>query len=221
MKKFTIPFVLSSLLLSLPFLSEAQVVAMPVAPACLIINKNLTYGMSDPEVAKLQQFLNVTMTGYFGPLTLKAVQKWQKENNVVSSGSPSTTGYGRVGAFTRAKLKEKCQTSEKHDYKFSASPAIGSAPLKVSFSAVPEPGVSSESYYISLGDGVEYKLLSITCDASSIAGPCPTLMTLSHTFSQAGTYEVGLEKKYSCPPGSEKCIALYSEKVASVTVTIQ
>lgn len=46
------------------------------------------------------------VTGYFGPLTLKAVQRFQTKYGIVSSGSPSTTGYGRVGPRTRAKLNE-------------------------------------------------------------------------------------------------------------------
>ncbi len=40
-------------------------------------------------------------TGYFGPLTEAAVKKFQKTYNIVSSGTPVSTGYGAVGPTTR------------------------------------------------------------------------------------------------------------------------
>ncbi len=68
------------------------------------------------EITKLQQFLaqeasiypEGLVTGYFGPATMRAVQRWQKARGVVSSGTPDTTGYGFVGARTRAALAQGC-----------------------------------------------------------------------------------------------------------------
>ena len=83
----------------------------------LSLNFNLRRGLTDAktngEVSKLQQFLaqdktiypEGLVTGYFGPLTQKAMQRWQARNGIVSSGSPATTGYGVVGSKTRAKLQ--------------------------------------------------------------------------------------------------------------------
>ncbi len=45
-------------------------------------------------------------TNYFGSLTERAVQKFQAKYDVVSSGTPNSTGYGVVGPKTRAKLQE-------------------------------------------------------------------------------------------------------------------
>lgn len=45
-------------------------------------------------------------TTTFGSLTEIAVQKFQTKYNIVISGTPSTTGYGKVGPQTRAKLTE-------------------------------------------------------------------------------------------------------------------
>jgi peptidoglycan hydrolase-like protein with peptidoglycan-binding domain len=45
-------------------------------------------------------------SGFFGSLTRSAVQKFQCAQKIICSGSPSTTGYGFVGAKTRAKLNE-------------------------------------------------------------------------------------------------------------------
>lgn len=46
------------------------------------------------------------VTGFYGSLTTKAVQRFQAKYSIVSSGTPSTTGYGRVGPRTMAKLNE-------------------------------------------------------------------------------------------------------------------
>lgn len=47
-----------------------------------------------------------TATGYYGPLTEDAVRKFQKKYDIVSYGTPATTGYGSVGWATLSKLNE-------------------------------------------------------------------------------------------------------------------
>ncbi len=78
---------------------------------CPNIARNLSRGSRGADVTELQQFLisvgmlaNDSATGYFGVLTEAAVQKWQASKGIVSSGSPSTTGYGSVGPKTRSAL---------------------------------------------------------------------------------------------------------------------
>lgn len=74
--------------------------------------KDLQYGQQGLEVKALQTALKidgdfpatVTPTEYFGLITQSAVQKFQKKYGIVSSGTPATTGYGRMGPKTRAKL---------------------------------------------------------------------------------------------------------------------
>ena len=51
------------------------------------------------------------ITGYFGALTKKAVQNFQKKYGIASSGNENTTGYGLVGPKTLAKIKEVFGTS--------------------------------------------------------------------------------------------------------------
>jgi len=103
-------------------LSQLPPGAAPVAVAVSpIFTKSLVRGVSGPDVKRLQQLLNslpdtrVAETGvgslgnetnFFGLLTDAAVKKFQAKYSVVSSGSPSTTGFGRVGPKTRAKLAE-------------------------------------------------------------------------------------------------------------------
>jgi len=82
--------------------------------ASVISAKALWKGMRNDEVKKLQELLasdpsvypEGIVTGYFGPLTEKAVQRFQKKYGIVSSGTPDTTGYGLVGPRTLAKLSE-------------------------------------------------------------------------------------------------------------------
>ncbi len=74
----------------------------------------LRRGMENDEIMSLQQKLKMDSTiypeglttGYFGPLTEAAVQKFQVKYGIVSEGTPETTGYGLVGPKTRAKLNE-------------------------------------------------------------------------------------------------------------------
>jgi len=75
--------------------------------------KPLERGMYDTDVIYLQKALNkegvypeAIYSGYYGSFTEQAVKRFQKKYSIVSSGSPSTTGYGRAGWQTIAKLNE-------------------------------------------------------------------------------------------------------------------
>lgn len=72
----------------------------------------LKRGSRGSDIITLQEFLKKDsiiypeglVTGYFGTLTERAIQRFQKKYGIVSSGSPTTTGYGLVGPKTRTKL---------------------------------------------------------------------------------------------------------------------
>ncbi len=76
------------------------------------ISQQLELGSQGQDVSTLQGYLSTNsewypsalVTGYFGSLTQGGVQKFQTAQGIVSSGSPATTGYGRVGPSTLAKL---------------------------------------------------------------------------------------------------------------------
>lgn len=81
----------------------------PGAMPCPLLTRTLFLGMQGSEVIELQTFLISegllgvdVATGFFGSLTEKAVQAWQAAKNVITEGTPSTTGYGSVGPQTRA-----------------------------------------------------------------------------------------------------------------------
>ncbi len=83
------------------------------------LNKNLSFGMVDPQVVTLQQILNRSgfavatdngpgssgnETNLFGNLTRAAVRNFQCVKNIACSGNEYTTGYGLVNGQTRAAL---------------------------------------------------------------------------------------------------------------------
>ncbi len=87
----------------------------PPTFSCPTLSQNLWQGVKGPSVASLQQFLLSAgtytypeITGYYGPATQQAVEKWQAQNGVVSFGTPNTTGYGVVGPATRAAISRVC-----------------------------------------------------------------------------------------------------------------
>jgi peptidoglycan hydrolase-like protein with peptidoglycan-binding domain len=104
--------------------SPAPVVAtttnVPVTPSTVVVGnsgtfagvtftKRLTKGSKGKDIENLQKFLATDqdiypggqVTGYYGVLTQKAVQKFQEKYSIAKKGS---VGYGEVGPATRAKL---------------------------------------------------------------------------------------------------------------------
>lgn len=91
-------------------------------PKCISLVNNLRTGSTDAttsgEVSILQSYLaedssiypEGLVTGYFGPATERAVQRWQGAHGVLSSGSPETNGFGSVGPLTRFALKNVCSS---------------------------------------------------------------------------------------------------------------
>lgn len=77
------------------------------------LNRTLSRGSSGSDVTLLQTFLITkgylapgNAIGTYGALTEAAVKRFQSAMGIVSSGTPSTTGYGMVGVKTRTKINE-------------------------------------------------------------------------------------------------------------------
>ncbi|MDE1919331.1 MAG: peptidoglycan-binding protein [Patescibacteria group bacterium] len=102
---------------ALPMVSFAAVSYAP-----LFFTNDLSLGAHTPDVTALQQCLakdpalypEGIVSGYFGALTQKAVQRFQEKNAIVSSGTPFTTGFGRMGPKTRGKLNAFCDAQPPH-----------------------------------------------------------------------------------------------------------
>lgn len=157
-------------------------------------------GSSGNDVRALQQFLaqdpNVypegTVTGYFGSLTLKAVKRFQINHDIVSSGTPSTTGFGIVGARTRAAIASLCsgqKTAAHAGGYFTVTPISGTASLTVNGTAFVNTVNSCDSatYILDYGDGTQSQQIPVN------AGACAQQTNdFSHTYQNAGTYQLTL-----------------------------
>lgn len=93
--------------------SSAVIAPVPTqAQTSALFTVNLTLGMRSSDVYRLQQLFATnkeiypegTLSGYYGPLTQEAVQRFQIKYGVVTSTDDA--GYGSVGPKTRAKLQE-------------------------------------------------------------------------------------------------------------------
>lgn len=88
--------------------ASSQVVSSPSTGS---INKRLQKGMTDAQISILQQWLSqdkeiypdAIVSGFYGSLTEKAVQKFQEKYGIAG---PGEEGYGIVGPKTRGKLME-------------------------------------------------------------------------------------------------------------------
>ena len=77
-----------------------------------MLTSTLDFGATGADVTSLQNYLATNgsiypeglITGYFGSLTQAAVQRFQNAQGIVTSGTPATTGYGRVGPTTLARI---------------------------------------------------------------------------------------------------------------------
>lgn len=83
---------------------------------CPNLYRSLRPGMSGSDVTSLQLYLAAdasiypegTVSGYYGSLTQKAVQALQQRHNLVTSGTPDSTGFGAVGPATRNLIGVLC-----------------------------------------------------------------------------------------------------------------
>jgi peptidoglycan hydrolase-like protein with peptidoglycan-binding domain len=167
---------------------------------CPDLQYNLERGDTDAEkaveITMLQRFLaqdsqlypEAQITGFFGPATERAVQRFQERHGVVSYGDYQATGYGRVGPRTRWAIKNSCGVDggiNTPTPPFEVAPTSGVAPLAVTI-GFNGTGPYCTSYYIDWGDGTQPALYD---------APSPTVCTegtferrVTHTYVQSGTF---------------------------------
>jgi peptidoglycan hydrolase-like protein with peptidoglycan-binding domain len=76
------------------------------------VSSSADIGSRGANVTNIQTFLASNpsiypeglITGYYGQLTAAAVRRFQVQYGIVSSGTAATTGFGRVGPMTLAKM---------------------------------------------------------------------------------------------------------------------
>jgi hypothetical protein len=108
LKKIFTTIVTTSLLFTV---SVSIINAQVVTNTCAQVTKNISFGSKGADVTTLQNFfISVGYLGagnnssFYGKLTQQAVQSYQAKNNIVTSGTPSSTGFGNVGRLTRASI---------------------------------------------------------------------------------------------------------------------
>lgn len=139
---------LNEVLTKLP--AQAPAVPAPIAPApsvsASVITKALRLGSESEEVKALQSFLaqdssvypESQVTGFFGPLTRKAVGRFQEKHGIAKVGE---AGYGTVGPKTRAKLNELMGSLPPSAPLPAPAPVAPQAPVAP---AAPATGVTAE-----------------------------------------------------------------------------
>ncbi len=116
--------VLSGTATSTPVVQPSSNSTVPSGNGCNVVSSNLKLGSTGAEVSQLQSFLSKdksiypegAVTGYFGPMTEDAVQRWQAAHDLVTGGTPSTTGFGVVGPRTLKEMDHEmemeCETGD-------------------------------------------------------------------------------------------------------------
>jgi plastocyanin len=190
--------------------TTAGATAATNSSSCPLIGRALTIGATGDDVTRLQQFLardpsiypQGTVSGFYGALTQAAVQHWQVKYNIVSSGSPSTTGYGVVGPRTAAAIALLCTTGSYGGVSgpgggttspvggfIQVTPVSGAAPLVVNVTATVNTTLScaGAQYVLDFGDGSAAQQIPVS------AGNCSQLsQTYPHTYNYGGTYAITL-----------------------------
>ena len=196
--------------------SSGGVVAPVVVPvagvtdssSCPLVGRSLKRGVSGEDVTRLQQFLardpaiypEATVSGYYGALTERAVQRWQVKYNIVSSGSPETTGFGVVGPRTAAAIALLCTTGSYGGIPgpaaapqvggfITVSPISGEAPLEVAVVATinTTKSCSAAVYTLDFGDGTAAQQIPVS------AGNCKEFnQPFEHTYRYGGKYVIKL-----------------------------
>ena len=194
------------LLIVLPIIFSFALVANALSPdiACPNLTKTLKRGSAGNDVKSLQQFLaqdpavypEAQASGTYGALTEAAVKRWQAKYNVVSSGDPSSTGFGNVGSRTLAAIKSVCsganpaaEATPALGGMLTVSPIAGSAPLSVTAQATVNTAnvCGGAVYTIDYGDGTpqsQIPVMPTTCREVS--------KSFAHSYRNSGNFIISL-----------------------------
>lgn len=102
------------------------------------MSTQMDIGTRHLDVTTLQRYLSLNrhnypsglVTGYYGSSTQAGVQKFQVNQGIVSDGSPDTTGYGRVGPLTLARLNSLMEfTSQDMNTDYQSGSGDVSSPI--------------------------------------------------------------------------------------------
>ena len=181
-----------------------------VTRICPQILRTLDQGISGSDVKELQAYLGVSQTGYFGPMTARAVAAFQAEEGL--------SQVGIVGPMTRAAFARRCGWGNRT---FTVSPTSGKAPLEVVFSNKVSGLRGLGSYTVDFGDGQ-------SAPAGACYAPldyCQTAGQNTHTYTANGTFTAKLIYQppapiCNAPPGAA-CMTVLPLPQTIATVMIR
>jgi len=182
MRKIIFLIIFGLLFTNLAYAEEITVTNVKIN--CINLNSNLKQGMKGNEnVVILQNFLkekgylSTNATGFFGPLTLKAVKAFQKTNNI------SATGF--VGPVTRALInKVTCINLE---------PSTIITPIPENTTTTPPPSaiIPTEPAVVTTPVVVEDVILTAPNNSSLRVRTDSSLSITSNSISVRGTVTAG------------------------------
>jgi PKD repeat protein len=165
----------------------------------LSLDRYLERGMSGADVAALQSFLRIDpsvypegqLSAFFGPLTERAVQRFQVKCGIVTVGDYQSTGYGRVGPMTRNALKNGCRTGTQPTGDIGGVlrvlPTNGPAPLLVTVEVVANTtrSCAAKEYLVDFGDGSPLRSVFVP---ANLCGEVQ--QSIPYTYQTPGTYVI-------------------------------
>jgi len=164
------------------------------------------------DVSRLQAFLGISPTGYFGPITKAGVITFQSANSIAPA-------VGYVGPLTRAAIAKRCSPASAINIRFSAAPTVGSAPLAVTFSGAGS-GLGTGQYIIDYGDSATSGSIQSYCTASTSGGAASECsITAGHTYRSAGAYTASLSPYVACLWSEPRC-ELATQLLGTATITV-
>lgn len=141
-----------------------------------------TYLAKDPSI-----YPSGLITGYFGPLTQAAIKIFQTQQGIVSGGTPTTTGYGRVGPMTMARLNALMDSGQAVSLDMApvlSVPVVRSGSTSATFSFSTNESTTGQVYYdTSPIIAAEATGPHQTPYVSGLLGLDPTGMQMSHSVS--------------------------------------
>lgn len=179
---------------------------------CINLKSQMTLGSTDAttggEVSQLQVFLGDqgtvsagepiyperVVSGYFGPATSRALQKWQKDHGI----SITTQGVGVVGPKTRAAMR--CGEAFQSDTVWSIAPTSGTAPLAVRFTSTlfATHDASEPQHLIDFGDGsANGRITCINSTGTDLGNYRCLQWGVDHVYAASGIYTVKLVRNYN------------------------
>lgn len=212
MKTLTLPT--STLPVATPSTTPTTIVPQQRSvKACARITKTLSFGARGNDVLELQTYLASTgdltsdaVSGYFGAMTRAALRTYQAREGIVSEGDEQTTGWGVVGARTRARIA--CGSDNARGATLSVSQSGMSVTVRMTVNT--RKSCAATTYTLEYGDRTPVQDISVPQNF------CATqTSSFTHTYTAAGHYvisvtsgtltvslPVSIENVASCTPPS-------------------